>query len=153
MNSQETLTHVHDWLNWRRGSRLIDDRPATSSFRTMYPIPYLLRSSYQTSCRCPATLFAGRKGSGRAAVADIALAARPDERGAREKGRKDREKPVFRTKVDRRWVRSAIMRRGGVGCQYKVWYWRSSSHLGQQPMACLGFRLRGLPAELLISIH
>ena len=29
--------------------------------------------SHQTSCLCPATLLAGRKGSGRAAVADMVL--------------------------------------------------------------------------------
>jgi hypothetical protein len=69
-HSQETLAHVHDGLDRGGGGGLIDDGPGARLNHTS--MASLGQISYQTSCRCPATLAAGLKGSARAAVADIA---------------------------------------------------------------------------------
>ena len=83
-HSQETLTHVHDRLNRRSGGGFIDDGPANPSKKPhLFYIAHRVHS-HQTSCLCPATLCAGRKGSGRAAVADMTRTP-----GLRRRGRTD----------------------------------------------------------------
>lgn len=65
---QKALTHVHNRLNGGSRSGFVDDGPGRESVRQCADKP-LWRVTHQTSCRCPATLFAGRKGSERGGVA------------------------------------------------------------------------------------
>lgn len=71
MYLQKTLAHIDYGLDRRSGRSFIDNGP-----RALLSLDknQLMAASYQTSCFCPATLFAGRKGSLRAAVEDIVRA-------------------------------------------------------------------------------
>ena len=67
--SQEPLSHIYDRLDGRRLRCFVDDGPALNQ---MYAQVVEAQGPYQTSCFCPATRFAGLKGSLLAVVEDIA---------------------------------------------------------------------------------